>query len=62
MFISVIQKISIKIEDESPTHLWNVGILHETTRLYIPEGSHLYTRRCENLKSHTEQNRSEVYE
>jgi hypothetical protein len=24
----------------------------ETTRRYIPEGSHLYSHRCENLKSH----------
>jgi hypothetical protein len=25
---------------------------NETTRRYIPEGSHFYTRRRENLKSH----------
>jgi hypothetical protein len=26
---------------------------YETIRCYIPEGCHLQTHRCENLKSHT---------
>jgi len=34
-------------------HLWNVGLVNETTRRYMPERSHLHTRRRENLKSHT---------
>jgi hypothetical protein len=27
---------------------------NETTWRYIPEGSHFHTRRCENVKYHTE--------
>jgi hypothetical protein len=33
--------------------LWNVGKLYENTWWYIPNDSHLHTRRCENLKSHS---------
>jgi hypothetical protein len=39
--------------DDRGMHLWNVGLVNETTRRYMPERSHLHTRRRENLKSHT---------
>jgi hypothetical protein len=41
----------LKAEHISETSVY----YNETTRSYIPNGSHLHTRRLENLKSHRDQ-------
>jgi ribosomal protein S15P/S13E len=39
-------------EEEEEECISETSVYSETTRRYIPEDCNLYTRRCDNLKSH----------